>query len=184
MIAIVGLGNPGKNYEKTVHNLGFMAIDKFAEKHSLSFSKTKYSGKIAEGILNGEKVVLLKPETYMNLSGKSVIEMMNMLKIEPSHVLVISDDIDLPFGAVRVRGQGSAGTHNGLRDIVVRIGQNFPRVRIGAGRPEVGDLANYVLSRISEEKLEILEESLQKVSRILDYFVDKKTIEGIDVNRI
>ena len=184
MIAIVGLGNPGKNYEKTIHNLGFMAIDNFATKHGFSFAKSKFSGKIAEGIINGEKVVLLKPETFMNLSGKSVIEMMNMLKIDSKEIIVISDDIDLPFGSVRVRAQGSAGTHNGLRDIVGRIGSDFPRIRIGAGRPEFGDLASFVLSKIPQDKIEDLQSTFEKVSRILDYFVDKKTIEGLDVNRI
>lgn len=184
MIAIVGLGNPGKNYERTVHNLGFMAIDKFAEENGFSFSKNKYSGKVAEGMINGEKVVLLKPETFMNLSGKSVLELMNMLKLETKEILVISDDIDLPFGAIRVRAQGSAGTHNGLRDIVGRIGGEFPRVRIGAGRPEVGDLASFVLSKIPDEKMEQLQSTFKKVTRILEYYVSKKTIEGIDVNRI
>lgn len=184
MIAIVGLGNPGKNYEKTVHNLGFMALDNFADKYGLSFAKNKYSGKVAEGNINGEKVVLLKPETFMNLSGKSVVEIMNMLKLDTKEILVISDDIDLDFGVIRVRGQGSAGTHNGLRDIVGRIGQNFPRVRIGAGRPEFGDLASFVLSKIPQEKLDLLDDTFDKVSRILEYFVNKKTIEGIDVNRI
>lgn len=184
MIAIVGLGNPGKNYEKTVHNLGFMAIDTFANKHNLIFGKNKYSAKVAEGIVGGEKVILLKPETFMNLSGKSVIEMMNMLKLDCSQVIVLSDDIDLPFGVLRVRAQGSAGTHNGLRDIVGRIGSGFPRIRIGAGKPEVGDLASYVLSKIPEEKMKNLEETFDKVSRVLDYFIEKKSIEGIDVNRI
>jgi PTH1 family peptidyl-tRNA hydrolase len=109
---------------------------------------------------------------------------MNMLKLDTKEILVVSDDIDLDFGVIRVRGQGSAGTHNGLRDIVGRIGQNFPRVRIGAGRPEFGDLASFVLSKIPQEKLDILDDTFDKVSRILEYFVNKKTIEGIDVNRI
>ena len=91
MIAIVGLGNPGKTYERTVHNLGFMALDHFAETHNLTFSKTKYSGKVAEGVIGGEKVILLKPETFMNLSGKSVIELMNMLKLKSTEVLVIPE---------------------------------------------------------------------------------------------
>lgn len=184
MIAIVGLGNPGKNYEKTVHNLGFMALDVFADKYCLNFSKNKYFGKVAEGMVGSEKVVLLKPETFMNLSGKSVIEMMNKLKLSTNQIIVISDDIDLGFGAIRVREKGSAGTHNGLRDIVGRIGQEFPRIRIGAGKPEFGDLASYVLSKISDDKLDELSVTFDKVSRILGYFIEKKTVEGIDVNRI
>ena len=184
MIAIVGLGNPGKTYEKTVHNLGFMALDNFAEAHGLSFTKSKFSGKIAEGIIGGEKVILLKPETYMNLSGKSVIEMMNMLKLSPAEILVISDDIDLAFADIRLRQSGSAGTHNGLRDIVSRIGTEFPRIRIGAGRPEFMDLATYVLSKIPQEKLDILQEKFKKINKVIELFVSNKTINGIDVTRL
>ena len=184
MIAVVGLGNPGKNYEKTIHNLGYMAIDNFAESNGFVFSKTKFSGKIAEGNIDGEKVVLLKPETFMNLSGKSVIEMMNMLKIDISNIIVISDDIDLDFGKLRVRAKGSAGTHNGLRDIVGQIGENFPRIRIGAGRPEFGDLASYVLSKIPSEKFDDLNITLDKVNKIISYFINKKTVKGIDVNKL
>lgn len=184
MIAVVGLGNPGKTYEKTIHNLGFMALDYFAESNGLSFSKTKYSGKVAEGVINGEKIVLLKPETYMNLSGKSVQELMNMLKLKPSEVLVISDDIDLPFADLRLRQSGSAGTHNGLRDIVSKIGTEFPRIRIGAGRPEFMDLATYVLSKIPQENLDILQEKFEKTNKIIELFISKKTIGGIDVTRL
>ena len=184
MIAIVGLGNPGKTYEKTVHNLGFMALDHFAETHNLTFSKTKYSGKVAEGIIGGEKVILLKPETFMNLSGKSVIELMNMLKLKSTEVLVISDDIDLPFGDLRLRQSGSAGTHNGLRDIVGRIGTEFPRIRVGAGRPEFMDLATYVLSRIPDDKMAILQEKFVKIDKVIEQFITKKTINGIDVTRL
>lgn len=184
MIAIVGLGNPGKTYERTVHNLGFMALEHFAETHNLTFSKTKYSGKVAEGVIGGEKVILLKPETFMNLSGKSVIELMNMLKLKSTEVLVISDDIDLPFGDLRLRQSGSAGTHNGLRDIVGRIGTDFPRIRVGAGRPEFMDLATYVLSRIPDDKMAILQEKFVKIDKVIEQFITKKTINGIDVTRL
>lgn len=184
MIAIVGLGNPGKNYEKTVHNLGYMAIDHFAEENDMKFSKTKYFGRVAEGMINGEKVILLKPETYMNLSGKSVEDMVHSLKLDASKVLVISDDIDLNFGVIRVRTKGSAGTHNGLRDIVSKIGENFPRLRIGAGRPENVDLATFVLGNFSKEKLEALEIVFEKTNKVLSYFTKNKTIEGLDVTKL
>ncbi|MGN0960575.1 MAG: aminoacyl-tRNA hydrolase [Christensenellales bacterium] len=184
MIVIVGLGNPGKNYDKTVHNMGYMAIDNFAKKHELTFNKSKYFASVAEGFIGGEKVVLLKPETFMNLSGKSVEEVVRMHKLDTKNVIVILDDIDLPFGDVRVRAKGSAGTHNGLRDIVSKIGEDFPRIRIGVGRPEYGDLVNFVLSRVPDEKLKILEDKFDKVSRVLDYFVERKTVEGIDITRI
>ena len=184
MIAIVGLGNPGKTYEKTIHNLGFMAIEHFANKHNLIFTKKKFSGQVAEGIVDGEKVILLKPETYMNLSGKSVEELVHLHKLDLSKLIVISDDIDLAFGDIRIRAKGSAGTHNGLRDIVGRIGQEFPRLRVGAGRPEFGDLATYVLSKISDERLEILNNTFEKTTKALEIFINKKTIEGIDTKRL
>lgn len=184
MIAVVGLGNPGKTYDKTIHNLGFMALDYFAEANNLEFTKSKFSGRVAEGVIGGEKVILLKPETYMNVSGKSVLEMMNMLKLKPAEVLVLSDDIDLPFADLRVRQSGSAGTHNGLRDIVSKIGTEFPRIRIGAGRPEFMDLATYVLSKIPQDKLSILQEKFEKTNKIIELFISKKTIGGIDVTRL
>lgn len=184
MIAIVGLGNPGKNYETTIHNLGYLAIDHFAKTYGLNFSKSKYMGKVAEGVIDGQKVVLLKPETFMNLSGKSVEACINMLKLNPSQILVVVDDIDLDFGELRVRAKGSAGTHNGLRDIVQRIGQDFNRLRIGAGRPDGMDLASYVLGNMSKEKLEILSSVFEKTDRIIKYFVDNQKVEGIDVNKI
>ena len=184
MIAIVGLGNPGKNYEKTIHNLGFMALDFFADNNGLKFSKSKYFGKVAEGIVDGEKVILLKPETFMNLSGKSVEDLVHSLKLDLSQLLVIVDDIDLDVGALRVRSKGSAGTHNGMRDIVHRLGENFSRLRIGAGRPEHGDLANFVLSNISSEKMDLYRQSFEKCEKVIKYFISKKTVEGIDINKL
>ena len=184
MIALVGLGNPGKNYEKTVHNMGYDAITFFAENNGLKFSKSKYFGKVAEGMIEGKKVILLKPETFMNLSGKSVEDMLHSLKLETTKMLVISDDIDLDAGVLRVRAKGSAGTHNGLRDIVQKVGENFPRLRIGVGRPEGKDLAGFVLSHISQEKFKVFSDNYEKIDRILKYFIANETIEGIDITKI
>ena len=184
MIAIVGLGNPGKNYDKTIHNLGYMAIDYFAKNHSLNFTKSKYFGVVAEGMVGDEKVILLKPETFMNLSGKSVEDLVHKLKLDLTNIIVLSDDIDLDFGAIRIRSKGSAGTHNGLRDIVQKLGENFARIRIGAGRPEFGDLASYVLSKISEERLSILNNTFDKIGKALEIFIKNKKVEGIDINKL
>lgn len=181
----MGLGNPGKEYEKNIHNLGYLAIDNFASNHSMEFSKNKFFGRVAEGMINGEKIILIKPETFMNASGKSVEACVNLLKIDLSHVVVLVDDIDLDFGKIRVREKGSAGTHNGLRDIVHRLGENFPRLRIGAGRPnENQDLANYVLGNMSKEKMQILEDLYPKINNALEYFITNKKFEGLDVNKI
>jgi len=184
MIAVVGLGNPGKEYEKTVHNLGFMSVDNFASKCGLKFTKTKYFGKVAEGMVCGEKIVILKPETYMNLSGKSVENLVHTLKLDLKNLIVVYDDIDLSFADLRVRAKGSAGTHNGMRDIVQKIGEDFARIRVGAGRPEFGDLANYVLSKLSDDKLKTLAPTFDKVSNCIEYFIKNKTVEGLDINRI
>ena len=184
MIAVVGLGNPGKEYEKTVHNLGFMSIDYFADKFGLKFTKNKYFGKVAEGLVLGEKVVLLKPETFMNLSGKSVENLVHTLKLDLNNIVVIYDDIDLNFSDIRVRAKGSAGTHNGMRDIVQKLGENFARIRVGAGRPEYGDLATYVLSKLSNEKLDLLQPTFNKICSCIEYFIKNKTVEGLDINRI
>ncbi len=182
MIAIIGLGNPGKTYEKTVHNLGYMAIDYFARAHQLVFGKSKYYGRVAEGLVQGEKVILLKPETYMNLSGKSVLDLVNSLKLDVRQIIVLVDDIDLAMYDVRIRAKGSGGTHNGLKDIVAKIGQDFARIRIGAGKNEVMDLANYVTSNIPKDNLKGYEPIFEKISKILERFVETKSIEGVDVN--
>lgn len=184
MIVIVGLGNPGKTYEKTIHNMGYMAVDYFAKNNGLVFSKSKYFGRVAEGMVDGEKVILLKPETFMNLSGKSVEDIVHSLKLSTDQLIVVYDDIDLDFGVLRVRSKGSAGTHNGMRDIVQKIGENFARVRIGVGRPQYGDLANYVLSTVSNDNLKILDETFDKVEKALKYFISKKSVEGLDINKL
>ncbi len=162
---IVGLGNPGREYEKTYHNLGFMAIDLIAEDLSLPFSKKTKNAIYCEGNFNGKKIILVKPQTYMNLSGEAV-EIFKS-KYKDANIIVACDDIDLPKGTVRFRENGSGGTHNGLRNIVCHIGQDFARVKIGCGRDEKMDLADYVLSKIKDE--EYLQDALSKAkNKILE----------------
>lgn len=153
MIVIVGLGNPGREYEKTRHNVGFRAIDQLAEKLDINMSKNKFDAIIGEGIVNEEKIMLVKPQTFMNLSGSSVSQILDFYKIEPQDIIVIYDDIDIELGQIRIRKFGSAGTHNGMRNIVNMLAtEEFPRIRIGTGRPKYEmDLANYVLSPMSKE---------------------------------
>lgn len=154
MKLIVGLGNPGLKYKNTRHNAGFQAIDALADDMGIRFVKKRFSGVTAEGRIGGEKVVLLKPHTYMNRSGDAVREAMTFFKIGGSDLIVMYDDVDLPFGRLRIREKGSAGTHNGMRSIVSAVGSgDFMRIRMGIGRaPERMDLADYVLARLSREE--------------------------------
>lgn len=172
MYIIVGLGNDEPKYDQTYHNVGFMTIDKLADKYHLKFSKRKYHAHVAEGVIEGEKVVLLKPTTFMNLSGTAVSEVVHQLKVPLDHLVVLYDDIDLPVGKVRYREVGSAGTHNGMRHIVSMLGATtFKRVRVGIGRHENMDLAQFVLSRITPEDKEPImagiEEAVDTVVKII-----------------
>ena len=134
MYVIVGLGNPGKKYENTRHNMGFLAVDVLAEKYDIKVNKIKFKSLVGEGRIAGEKVVLAKPQTYMNLSGEAVREIVDFYKIEPQQLIVIYDDIDIDTGAIRIRKKGSAGTHNGMRNILYQIRtEDFPRIRVGIG---------------------------------------------------
>ena len=154
MLAIVGLGNPGEKYEHTRHNVGYDVISIIAAKLDTPIKKLKFQGTIGETIYKGQKLVLIKPQTYMNLSGLTVQEAMSWYKLEPKDVLLLVDDIDLPFGQVRVRAKGGPGTHNGLRHIVQCTGSgDFPRVRVGMGAPPPAwDLADWVLSKFQTEE--------------------------------
>ena len=154
MLAIVGLGNPGEKYEHTRHNVGYDVISIIAAKLDTPIKKLKFQGTIGETIYKGEKLVLIKPQTYMNLSGLTVQEAMSWYKLEPKDVLILVDDIDLPFGQVRIRAKGGPGTHNGLRHIVQCTGSgDFPRVRVGMGAPPPAwDLADWVLSKFQTEE--------------------------------
>ena len=152
---IVGLGNPGKKYENTRHNVGFTTVDLLADRLNTNVIKKKFDALIGEGSLAGEKIVIIKPQTYMNLSGESIIQALKWYKINLSNLLIIYDDVDLEVGTIRIRARGSAGTHNGMRSIVDFINsEDFPRIRVGIGMPPNPDyeLANYVLSRFSQSE--------------------------------
>lgn len=154
MFVIVGLGNPEKKYEGTRHNIGFEAIDALALKHGISVSEKKHKALIGTGVIEGVKVMLVKPLTYMNLSGESVGEIMNFYKLDPEEdLLILFDDISLAPGNIRIRKKGSAGGHNGIKSIIRHTGtQNFKRVKIGVGeKPKDWDLADYVLGRFQSE---------------------------------
>ena len=154
MKAIVGLGNPGAEYEHTRHNAGYDVISIVAAKLDTPIKKLKFQATVGETFLGAEKLLLIKPQTFMNLSGLTVSDAMAFYHLEPRDVLIIVDDIDLPFGQVRIRPKGGPGTHNGLRHIVQLTGtEDFPRVRVGMGAPPPEwDLANWVLSRFQTEE--------------------------------
>lgn len=158
MKLIVGLGNPGMQYAATRHNIGFEVLDSIAETYNISVIKNKYKALIGDGIIAGEKVILMKPQTYMNLSGEAVKACMDFHKISSEDLIVIYDDISLEIGQLRIRKSGSAGGHNGIKNIIAQIGtEEFPRIRFGVGEKPAGwDLANYVLGRFPEEEMKIV----------------------------
>ncbi|MBO6158756.1 MAG: aminoacyl-tRNA hydrolase [Firmicutes bacterium] len=158
MYLIAGLGNPDLKYAATRHNVGFEAAARLRDMKSFSTEHLKFHAMCSQGIIGSEKVLLIRPMTYMNLSGRAVREAMDFYKIEPDHLIVVYDDVDLPFGALRVRSKGSAGGHNGMKNIIQEIGSDaFARVRIGVGaKPDGWDLADYVLSHFTKEEIEII----------------------------
>ncbi len=162
MKLIVGLGNPGKQYEETRHNVGFKVIDRLSTELQISLDKTKFNGVYGVGHSAGEKVFLLKPLTYMNLSGECLRPLMDYYDIDLEDIIVIYDDLDLPVGKIRLRTKGSAGGHNGIKSIIQHVGtQEFKRVRIGVDRPKNGmKITDYVLGRFTEEERESVDESI------------------------
>ena len=164
MFVIAGLGNPGKKYENTRHNMGFITVDQLAEKHNIKVDKIKFKALVGEGRIAGQKVLLVKPQTYMNLSGESIREVMNFYKLEPENLIVIYDDMDIEPGKIKIRKKGSSGGHNGMKSIIQMLGtEEFSRIRIGIGRPKHnGDEINYVIGAIQEDQIPILEEGVKK----------------------
>ena len=173
---VVFLGNPGPRYECTMHNAGFMAGDALAKKLGVNISRLRFKALTAECEINGERVLLMKPQTFMNLSGEAVGEAARFYKIPPEHVLVVSDEVSLPLGKLRVRQKGSAGGHNGLKSIIAALGSDgFPRVRIGVGAPPHPeyDMADWVLSVFRNQDLEDMQSVAQRAAEaVITYISD------------
>lgn len=178
---IVGLGNPDKKYDNTYHNVGFMVIDRLAQILGVSLKEDACRAKYASFYKNGKKVIIAKPMTYMNLSGEAVVALSSRFNIPPSEVVVVYDDIDLPVGDIRVRKSGSAGTHNGMRNIVALLNNTeFPRVRIGIGKPQPPmQLVDYVLSHIKGENKDKLDKTFDKTANLLAEFIIHGDIEKL-----
>ena len=164
MYLIVGLGNPEKDYEKTRHNMGFNVINKLSEKYNIAVTKSKFKALYGQGIIEGEKVILVKPQTFMNLSGEAVIEFVNFFKIPEENLLVIYDDFDTEPGKIRIRKFGTAGSHNGMISIIENVKiEKFPRIRIGIGKPKDKniDMISHVIGFVSDEDRKVLEEGVK-----------------------
>lgn len=165
MFIIAGLGNPKKEYDNTRHNIGFAMIDALADKHNISVINIKNKALTGKGIINGQKVILAKPLTFMNLSGESIYSLVDYYKIDvETELIIVSDDISLAPGQIRIRKRGSAGGHNGLKDIIRHLGsEEFQRIRIGVGeKPKGYDLADYVLGHFSKEEKPLIDEGIKK----------------------
>lgn len=172
MKLIVALGNPGKLYDNTRHNIGFMCIDNYCESKNIKIEKCKFNGLYAEEIINGEKVIFLKPQSYMNLSGEVVIRYINFFKIDISDILVISDDMDLDAGTYKLKQKGSAGGHNGLKNIEFNLNsQQYKRLKIGIGKEKNIETKDYVLGKIPNEKKVIYSSLFEITNNIIDDFL-------------
>ncbi|MCL1901856.1 MAG: aminoacyl-tRNA hydrolase [Firmicutes bacterium] len=173
MYLIVGLGNIGKQYENTYHNCGFMVLDRLAKNFNLQFKKGECLAKTCEYYNNGNKFLLAKPQTYMNLSGESVRRLVKKYKIDFGDILIIYDDVDLSLGQIRAKLSGSGGTHNGMRNIIDNLGtETFKRIRIGIGKPEFLELRDYVTSKITAENFEIINTGLDNAFSAVKNFTD------------
>lgn len=173
MKLIAGLGNPGKKYEMTRHNVGFLCLEYFQKKHNLNFKLNKdMNAEVAEANINGEKCIFLKPQTFMNLSGEAVDKVTRYYKIANEDLVVIHDDMDLPLGTLRLREKGSAGGHNGIKNIILHLAtEEFKRIRVGISGHEDIDAVDYVLGRFSKEEQEVLNKAFVKVTEAVEDFI-------------
>lgn len=179
MYLIVGLGNPEEDYSMTRHNMGFDVINKIAKKYEIDISRTKFNGMYGSGIIEGEKVILLKPQTFMNLSGQSIKKFIDFYKISLEKVLVVYDDMDVEIGKIKVRKKGGPGTHNGAKSVVHELAtEDFARIRVGIGKPiEQYDAIDYVIGKIEEQEYKNLEVGIEKAANAITEYIK----DGIDL---
>ena len=180
---VAGLGNPEKKYTLTRHNSGFLCVDFLAEKHGFKINKLKFKAVIADTVINSHRCIVMKPQTYMNLSGESIAEIVNFYKLDPeSEMLIIFDDISLAPGNIRVRKKGSAGGHNGIKNIIAHLGgQVFPRIKVGVGeKPPKYDLADYVLGHFSKAEQELMSEGYDNAVKAVELIVSDQISEAIN----
>lgn len=169
---IVGLGNPGLRYARNRHNVGFMIVERFAHAHHLSFARKRFNAEIAEGEIAGERVMIAKPQAFMNLSGESVGKLFGFYKIAPHDLLVVYDDLDLPLGKLRLRSKGSAGGHHGMESIIARIGASaFPRLRVGIGRPNPDADVDHVLGNFESADRALMDETFARAAEAIEVWV-------------
>lgn len=180
MYIIVGLGNPGREYAQTRHNIGFMAVDTLAERYNIEIKRHNFRSVFGEGRIGSQRVVLVKPETFMNNSGWAVRDIINWYKIDPEELIIMYDDVDIPVGTIRIKEKGSAGTHNGMRSIVYQLGfDNFPRIRIGIGGPKgEKDMIAHVLSMPENDDIELLKTAIAEAAEAVTLIVEGKMSEA------
>lgn len=178
MYLIIGLGNPEEEYARTRHNMGFDTINLIANKHKIEMNRTKFNSIFGSGTISGEKVILVKPQTYMNLSGQAVREFVNFYKVEKSNLIVIYDDMDIEIETIKIRKKGGAGTHNGMKSVIQEIGsEEFPHVRVGIGKPVYkDDMINYVIGKITDEEYARLSNGVKKAELAVEAIITN----GID----
>ncbi|MCR2043890.1 aminoacyl-tRNA hydrolase [Anaerosalibacter massiliensis] len=175
MYAVIGLGNPGKKYEKTRHNIGFNTVDLLASRNSIEINKIKFKSVYGRGQIGNENVLLVKPQTYMNNSGISILELYKYYKIPIENILVIVDDIDIDFADIRIKRKGSAGTHNGLKSIIYHLERDdFPRIKIGIGSPPPEwDLADFVTSKFQKKEEKLIQEAVEIACEAIETIIRK-----------
>lgn len=174
MYVIAGLGNPGRKYENTRHNMGFLAVDRLAEKHGIKVGKIRHKALIGDGNISGQRVLLVKPQTYMNLSGESLREVMDYYNVDIGNLIVIYDDLDLETGALRIRKKGSAGSHNGMKSVVGQLqSQDFPRIRIGIGKSGGLDWKDFVTGKVGKQERDVLAEAIARAAEAAECILDR-----------